>query len=83
MYAVLAFLCWRALAARLSVRRRVLCVVAGASLFGALDEVHQRFIPGRTADPRDWTADTLGAALGAGAALRALTRRDASSQNTE
>jgi len=42
----------------------VLAVVL-ASLYGATDEFHQSFVPGRTADVLDWVADTLGAALGA------------------
>lgn len=35
-------------------------------VFGILDEIHQHFIPGRTADPLDATADILGAAAGLG-----------------
>jgi hypothetical protein len=31
------------------------------SLFGAIDEVHQHFTPGRSMDIFDWSADTLGA----------------------
>ncbi|WP_425601740.1 VanZ family protein [Geminisphaera colitermitum] len=31
------------------------------SAFGATDEIHQSFTPGRSADIRDWVADTLGA----------------------
>jgi hypothetical protein len=31
------------------------------SLFGAIDEVHQHFTPGRSMDVFDWSADTLGA----------------------
>jgi hypothetical protein len=34
-----------------------------ASLYGAADEIHQSFIPGRDAAPGDWAADTAGAAL--------------------
>ncbi len=34
--------------------------------FGALDEVHQAFVPGRSADPQDWLADACGACLGMG-----------------
>ena len=37
----------------------------GASLYGISDEIHQIFVPGRTADPIDWLVDTCGAALGA------------------
>jgi VanZ family protein len=48
-----------------------------ASLYGATDEFHQSFVPGRSADVLDWVADTLGAALGAlvaSAATGALRR---------
>ena len=33
------------------------------SAFGASDEWHQSFVPGRSTDFRDWVADTSGAAL--------------------
>lgn len=33
-----------------------------ASAYGASDEWHQSFVPGRSTDLRDWIADTLGAA---------------------
>ena len=36
-----------------------------AALYGASDEVHQAFVPGREACLSDWLADALGAALGA------------------
>ena len=32
--------------------------------YGAADEVHQMFVPGRSPDWRDWVADALGAAAG-------------------
>lgn len=32
-----------------------------ASLYGVSDEVHQAFVPGRSADALDWLADTVGA----------------------
>ena len=32
--------------------------------YGAIDELHQMFIPGRTADIRDWLADSTGVILG-------------------
>lgn len=44
------------------------CIVAVVcmSAYGALDEFHQKFIPGRSAlSVWDWLADTLGAAVGA------------------
>jgi hypothetical protein len=46
---------WRAVAAVLLV-----------SLFGASDEIHQRFTPGRSCDIFDWLADTLGARVRSG-----------------
>jgi len=32
--------------------------------YGAIDELHQMFIPGRSADIRDWLADSTGVVLG-------------------
>ena len=61
----------------------VLC----ASLYGISDEIHQIFVPGRTADPIDWLVDTkiepskrqaldtCGAALGAFIAYAILRYR--------
>lgn len=34
------------------------------SLYGVSDEIHQRFVHGRSSDWRDWVADTLGVLLG-------------------
>jgi VanZ family protein len=52
-----------------SPRCALLLSVLVASLYGATDEFHQSFVPGRSPDPLDWVADTLGAALGASSAL--------------
>jgi len=38
-------------------------VIVFSSLYGASDEWHQSFVPGRSSDALDWLADTLGAAL--------------------
>jgi len=35
------------------------------SVYGAIDEIHQYFVPGRHSDILDWLANTLGAFLGA------------------
>lgn len=35
-----------------------------ATFYGALDEIHQMFIPGRSAELLDWVADFLGAVTG-------------------
>jgi VanZ family protein len=36
-----------------------------AGLYGLVDEIHQRYVPGRTASPGDLLADAIGAMLGA------------------
>lgn len=43
--------------------RGALIGLVAASLFGVTDEWHQSYVPGRSSDPMDWVADTLGAAL--------------------
>ncbi|NUN16681.1 MAG: VanZ family protein [Myxococcales bacterium] len=35
--------------------------VLWVSFYGITDEIHQAFVPGRTADVWDWVADTVGA----------------------
>jgi len=41
-----------------------LALVALGSLYGALDEFHQSFVPGRTPEVGDWVANTLGVLAG-------------------
>ncbi len=53
-------------------RRALLLAIAAASLYGATDELHQAFVPGRSCDARDWAADTLGGAMGASLLAGAL-----------
>jgi VanZ family protein len=57
--------------------RTFLLLVGISSLYGVIDELHQFYVPGRDCNVWDWIADTLGASLGAGAALLAdrLPRR--------
>jgi len=50
--------------------------VLTASLYGASDEWHQSFVPGRSADASDWLADSLGAMFGAVLFLLFLRARD-------
>jgi len=56
-------------------RRRVFWVsFFWCSLYGAVDEVHQYFVPGRACMWQDWLIDTAGAFLGVGLVV-ALARR--------
>lgn len=73
-YAVLGVLLANALSKSLpsggkGTRAIVAWVVQGsivlASLYGATDELHQSFTPGRVCDVADWLVDTAGATLGA------------------
>ena len=45
-------------------RRRLVMAAVMISLFGVLDELHQLFIPDRTAEVADWLMDTAGSATG-------------------
>ena len=49
----------------LTLPKAVLLAIYITSAYGASDEFHQRFVPNRTCDVWDWTADTIGGALGA------------------
>jgi VanZ family protein len=66
-YGVLALLLLLALPAGGSRDRAALIAVALASVYGASDEFHQYFVPGRSCDVFDWLADSGGAALAVGA----------------
>ncbi|HVP66775.1 MAG TPA: VanZ family protein [Anaeromyxobacteraceae bacterium] len=68
---------WGLWTLRVPPRRAFVIALLVASAYGASDEFHQYFVPNRECDVFDWTADTVGAALGAGAALLALRRREA------
>jgi VanZ family protein len=46
-----------------SARWRAVVAVVVVSLFGASDELHQHFTPGRSCEVFDWLADTLGAGV--------------------
>jgi VanZ family protein len=66
-YVPLGFLVLRALSGgRLAAITwpRALAAVAISVLYGVSDEIHQMFVPGRTADPLDIVADAIGATLG-------------------
>jgi VanZ family protein len=83
LYLVLGWLVGLALSA--SGRRGVgagLLAVAGLAVFALLDEVHQRWLPGRVPSVGDWSADIVGATIGLAAglimwsALHPLVRRE-------
>jgi VanZ family protein len=63
MYGILG---WLAARAFWRGRARRVAVIIGIAIaaFGAFDEWHQQFIPGRSMELLDWSADTLGAATG-------------------
>ena len=64
IYGVLGWLTARAWPSGSRVTAAALVVVLLISCFGALDEWHQQFIPQRSMDLLDWTADTAGATIG-------------------
>ena len=68
VYALLAFVAARAFAT-LPISHHAPMLPWAAALFAALyglsDEIHQSFVPGRSADVWDWVADVLGAIAGA------------------
>jgi VanZ family protein len=66
-YAFLGFLAWRCFRHQIKNPELLFVVSLGfCSLYGALDEIHQYFIPSRTFDVLDWLADNLGAGLSIG-----------------
>ncbi len=66
IFGLLSALAARALLAAGQAGRRALWLaVVATSLYGAGDEWHQSFVPGRDSDPGDWAADTAGAVAGA------------------
>jgi len=52
-----------------------LIAIVISSVYGATDEFHQYFVPGRLCDPVDWAVDTLGAIAGALVASKLLRRK--------
>jgi len=47
-----------------------------SSAYGAIDELHQYFVPGRGCQWQDWLLDTFGAFLGVGIVMLIMRRRD-------
>ncbi|MBM4458847.1 MAG: VanZ family protein [Chloroflexi bacterium] len=63
VYGVLAVLLWWALRGA-GVRRSTAWALALTALYGASDELHQSFVPGRTMTAVDLAFDVVGAGLG-------------------
>lgn len=78
IYGVLGWLTARAWMNGSRVTAAAVLALAAISLFGALDEWHQQFIPQRSMDLLDWAADTTGATIGTLLALLMAVRRRAS-----
>ncbi len=79
MYGGFAYLLLRASRYRASWGR-VAIVLGCVAVFGFLDELHQAYIPGRSASLADWIADLFGGATGALASrVRAHSRPSLSS----
>ena len=79
-FGALAALVTRALiGSALSPTRAVIWAIALATAYGASDELHQRFVPGRSSDIFDLLADFVGACAGAllFQAIRSRLRGDA------
>jgi VanZ family protein len=72
MYGVFAALLAHRAIPEMGAWRGTFIALAVASAFGAADEWHQQFVPGRSSDLKDWQADTAGAIAGA---LSAATYR--------
>jgi len=62
-YGLFGFLFAR-LFVQLGLRHPYLWAALIASFYGATDEIHQFYVPGRTMEVYDWMADTLGGLLG-------------------
>lgn len=74
-FTVLGALLRLALAAVRPPRRALALAVLLGAAYGATDEVHQAFVPGRSPDVRDWVADVAGVLAGAALASALLRRR--------
>ena len=74
IYTVFSYLLTRQFSYSMTRWKAAAFAVLFAVVFGALDEWHQSFIPGRSTELADWRADSLGALVGA-IACAAFARR--------
>ena len=84
LYAGLGFLCLWSLQGTLATSRNHLFFIAMAAViaYGLSDEMHQMFVPGRSAEFGDLIADALGGALGVFLALWATGRSGAADEGS-
>ena len=76
-YAILAALLFRMLRqGRGNFRRAAVLALFLASIYAALDEFHQSFVPSRTASPSDVAIDVAGALIGVAICWRARRTRE-------
>lgn len=75
IYAVFAFLLTRQISEDTTRWRAMLGALIIAAAFAAVDEWHQRFIPGRFPEGYDWVADIAGATVGGALYALILGRR--------
>ena len=75
IYGVLGWLTARAWMNGSRITAVAVLALVAISLFGAMDEWHQQFIPQRSMDLLDWAADTTGATAGILLALLQAARR--------
>ena len=83
-YAVLGSLVVWTLAAHHKVTKRLIAwSIAIACLYAISDEIHQEFIPGRSAEVRDVLLDTAGATVGVSLCGWVLARRQSNVYNDD
>ncbi len=75
LYFGLGFLLARVAVLRGWALRTVVVVGVLVSVAGALDELHQLFIPGRDAEVGDWLSDSVGGAAGLVVGFRLVASR--------
>jgi len=63
VFGLLATACFRALGGKFHPNARSLIAVLLVAGFGAVDEIHQSFTPGRSMEFDDWLADLAGAVV--------------------
>lgn len=65
MFGLLGLFVWWGLGmnSRLLHRERTWYAIGIATLYGVIDELHQRYVPGRNSDPLDVLTDFLGATV--------------------